>query len=213
MRLMAETGVRAGEVTSMRRHPQGGIFSPLLANTALSVLDEHVMAPWQPDGVTGTTYRPQPSSLQGSADVADRSLCGDFVVLVWPGRRHGRVARGHRDRACSAGIRFSEPKTRIVHMREGFDFLGFRIQWKRKRGTRKCFVYTFIADRPFRSVTAELRALTRRVSQADKGAVVGRSCAVGPTISGMRVQAHAQPAALLRQLAHHPLAAQTAHAS
>ena len=33
-------------------------------------------------------------------------------------------------------------------MSDGFDFLGFRIQWRRKRGTNKWHVYTFIADRP-----------------------------------------------------------------
>jgi retron-type reverse transcriptase len=33
------------------------LLSPLLANIALSVLDEHVMAPWQPDAEMGTTYR------------------------------------------------------------------------------------------------------------------------------------------------------------
>jgi RNA-directed DNA polymerase len=37
--------------------PQGGILSPLLANIALHVLDEQVMAPWQPDGTMGTLYR------------------------------------------------------------------------------------------------------------------------------------------------------------
>ena len=52
-------------------------------------------------------------------------------------------------------------------MSEGFDFLGFRIQWKRKRGTNKWYVYTFIADRPFRSVKAKIRALTHRTSQQD----------------------------------------------
>ncbi|WP_329142633.1 hypothetical protein OIU91_03395 [Streptomyces sp. NBC_01456] len=46
------------------------------------------------------------------------------------------------------GLRLSPAKTRIVHMSEAFDFLGFRIQWKRKRGTDKWYVYTFIADRP-----------------------------------------------------------------
>ena len=40
-------------------------------------------------------------------------------------------------------------------MSEGFDFLGFRIQWNRKRGTNKWYVYTFIADRPIRSVKDE----------------------------------------------------------
>ena len=30
--------------------PQGGILSPLLANIALSVLDEHLTGPWKPGG-------------------------------------------------------------------------------------------------------------------------------------------------------------------
>jgi RNA-directed DNA polymerase len=32
-------------------------LSSLLAIIVLSVLDEHVMAPWQPDAEMGTTYR------------------------------------------------------------------------------------------------------------------------------------------------------------
>ncbi len=30
------------------------------------------------------------------------------------------------------GVRLSAAKTRIVHMSEGFNFLGFHIQWRRK---------------------------------------------------------------------------------
>jgi RNA-directed DNA polymerase len=63
------------------------------------------------------------------------------------------------------GLRFSEAKTRVVHMSEGFDFLGFRIQWKRKRGTNKWYAYVFIADRPIRSLRNKIRALTSRLSQ------------------------------------------------
>jgi RNA-directed DNA polymerase len=37
--------------------PQGGILSPLLANVALSVLDEHFHEPWQPDGGMSTAHR------------------------------------------------------------------------------------------------------------------------------------------------------------
>ena len=44
------------------------------------------------------------------------------------------------------GLRLSPEKTRVVHIDDGFDFLGFHIQRKRKRGTNKCYVYTFIAD-------------------------------------------------------------------
>jgi RNA-directed DNA polymerase len=72
------------------------------------------------------------------------------------------------------GLRLSSAKTRIVHMSEGFDFLGFRIQWKCKRGTQRWHVYTFIADRPIRSLKAKIRALTRRTSQQDLGYVLAR---------------------------------------
>ena len=63
------------------------------------------------------------------------------------------------------GLRLSEAKTRITHMSDGFDFLGFRIQWRRKRGTTKWYVYTFIADRPIRSLKDKIRTLTGRLSQ------------------------------------------------
>jgi RNA-directed DNA polymerase len=60
------------------------------------------------------------------------------------------------------GLRLSEAKTRITHMSDGFDFLGFRIQWRRKRGTTKWYICTFIADRPIRSLKVKIRALTSR---------------------------------------------------
>ena len=60
------------------------------------------------------------------------------------------------------------------HLADGVDFLGFHIQWRRKRGTNKWHVYTFIADRPIRSVKAKIRALTHRQSQQDLGAVLIR---------------------------------------
>ena len=37
--------------------PQGGILSPLLANIALSVLDEYLMRPWQPGGTMSASHR------------------------------------------------------------------------------------------------------------------------------------------------------------
>ncbi len=77
----------------------------------------------------------------------------DFVILV-----HGTGDDVHtlHDEIATAleplGLRLSPAKTQIVHMSESFDFLGFRIQWRRKRGTSKWYVYTFIADRPVRSL-------------------------------------------------------------
>ena len=73
-----------------------------------------------------------------------------------------------------SGLRLSPAKTRVVHMRDGFDFLGFHIQWRPKRGTNAWHVYTFIADRPIRSLKAKIRALTRRSSQQDPRGVLIR---------------------------------------
>src|SRR6266851_2082910 len=75
---------------------------------------------------------------------------------------------------ATLGLRLSESKTRVVHISEGFSFLGFRIQRRRKRGTNKHYVYTFIDDRPIRSVKAKIRALTRRTSQLDLEYVLTR---------------------------------------
>ena len=155
--------------------PQGGILSPLLANIALAVLDEHLHAPWKPGGTMSTAYRRQARVGRGEPNWRVVRYADDFVVLVH-GDRH-RVEGLREDIArvlAPLGLRLSPAKTRVVHMSEGFDFLGFRIQWKRKRGTNKWYVYTFIANRPFHSVKAKIRALTPRTSQQDLRAVLIR---------------------------------------
>ena len=97
----------------------------------------------------------------------------DFVVLTDGSKHHLRELREQITRVLEPlGLRLSAAKTRIVHMSDGFDFLGFHLQWKRKRGTSKWHVYTFIADRPLRSVKTKIRALTPRTSQQDLRAVL-----------------------------------------
>jgi RNA-directed DNA polymerase len=155
--------------------PQGGILSPLLANIALSVLDEHLHGPWKPGGTMSTESRRAYRRRKGSPTWRLVRYCDDFVVLV-----HGDQADTQALREDIAGVLapmglgFSEAKTQVVHMSDGFDFLGFRIQWRRKRGTDKWHVYTFIANRPVRSVKDKIRALTHRTSQQDLGYVLNR---------------------------------------
>jgi RNA-directed DNA polymerase len=61
------------------------------------------------------------------------------------------------------GLRLSEEKTRVVHLDEGLDFLGWRIQRRRKRGhDGKKAVYTYPSKKSLTSVTAKVRSLTRR---------------------------------------------------
>ena len=113
--------------------------------------------------------------LKGTADVADHPLRRRLRHL---GARHQEDTEALREDVAQVlarmGLRLSAAKTQVVHMSDGFDFLGFRIRWKRKRGTNKWYVYTFIADRPLRSVKAKIRALTHKTSQWDLASVLTR---------------------------------------
>ena len=161
--VMTETGHLEDNPTGT---PQGGILSPLLANIALSVLDEHVHGPWRPGGVMSTPTRRALRRRRALPNWRIVRYADDFVVLVFGSHDDVETLREEiADVLAPLGLRFSGTKTRVVHMSEGFDFLGFRIQWKRKRGTDKWYVYVFIADRPIRSLKDKIRALTSRLSQ------------------------------------------------
>jgi len=105
--------------------PQGGILSPLLANIALSVLDEHLHAPWKPGGTMSTSYRRQVRKRKDLPNWRLVRYADDFVVLT-DGTDHDLTALRETIAQVLAplGLRFSQTKTRIVHMSEGFDFLG-----------------------------------------------------------------------------------------
>ncbi|MGH9245724.1 MAG: group II intron maturase-specific domain-containing protein [Acidimicrobiales bacterium] len=60
------------------------------------------------------------------------------------------------------GLRLSEEKTRICHIDEGLDFLGFRIQRQTKRGSNKRFVYTWPSKKALASIMAKVKAITRQ---------------------------------------------------
>ena len=155
--------------------PQGGILSPLLANIALSVLDEDLHAPWHAAGEMSTTSRRRRRRWKGLPNWRLVRYADDFVVLTDGTRDHLDALRERiTDVLKPMGLVLSQAKTRIVDMAEGFDFLGFHIQWRRKKGTSKWYVYTFIADRPLRSVKAKVRALTPRTSQVDLEATLIR---------------------------------------
>jgi RNA-directed DNA polymerase len=155
--------------------PQGGILSPLMANIALSVLDEHLHRPWQPGGTMSTRSQRERRRAKGLPNWRIVRYADDFAVLGDGTQADVEALREQISGVLATmGLTFSEAKTRVVNMSEGFDFLGFRIQWKRKRGTNTWHVYTFIADRPIRSLKAKVRALTNRTSQQHPGSVLIR---------------------------------------
>ncbi|MZE51473.1 group II intron reverse transcriptase/maturase [Streptomyces sp. SID5770] len=170
--VLTEAGDREDTMTGT---PQGGILSPLLANIALSALDEHLTRPWEPGGVMSTGGRRGRRRRKGLPNWRIVRYADDFVVLVDSSRDDTEALREDiAGMLRPLGLRLSEAKTHVVHMSEGFDFLGFHIQWRRKRGTDKWYVYTFIADRPIRQLKDKIRALTNRKSQADPRAVLIR---------------------------------------
>jgi RNA-directed DNA polymerase len=147
----------------------------LIFNVAMSALDEHLHRPWKPGGVMEAPGKRSRRRAKGLPNWRVVRYADDFVVLVHGTRADVETLREEiADVLAPLGLRLSPAKTSIVHMSEAFDFLGFRIQWKRKMGTSKWYVYTFIADRPIRSLKAKIRALTNRTSQQDPGYVLIR---------------------------------------
>jgi RNA-directed DNA polymerase len=56
------------------------------------------------------------------------------------------------------GLRLSPEKTLITHIDEGLDFLGWRIQRHRKRGTSKHYVYVYPAKKALHAIMAKVKA-------------------------------------------------------
>jgi RNA-directed DNA polymerase len=153
--------------------PQGGIISPLLANIALSVLDEAVMAPWAEGGCQATQAVRAKRRRQGLGNWRIVRYADDFVIMTNGSRETGeqlqeQVAGG----LAGIGLRLSPAKTRIAHLSEGIDFLGFRIQWRQIRGGGKWCCMTMISDKAFRHVKQSVRALTPHRSPRPLGVVI-----------------------------------------
>jgi RNA-directed DNA polymerase len=140
--------------------PQGGIASPLMANIALSVLDEYFCAQWDSHGDSSTRYRHR---KRGGATYRISRYADDFVIMVNGSQAHAEALWEEVGQVLAPlGLRLSESKSRVCHLDEGFVFLGFHIQRRRKRGTQKKYVYTYPSKKALLSITAKVRALTNR---------------------------------------------------
>ena len=153
--ILTEFGVLENSSTGT---PQGGILSPLLANIALSVLDEHVAAQWSDQAGRAKKKR------HGQANYRVVRYADDFVLLVAGNRKHVEDLREEISAVLSGiGLRLSAAKTSIVHIDEGFEFLGFRIQRRRKRGTDKRFIYTIPSAGNVQAARRKIKALTSTI--------------------------------------------------
>jgi group II intron reverse transcriptase/maturase len=155
--LLSADGAWVGTVTGT---PQGGILSPLLANIALAPLDEHFTRRWQE---MGTMTRRRGLRKRGGATYRLVRYADDFVVMVAGTREHAKALQAEVAVVLAPlGLRLSQAKTHVRHLDEGFDFLGWRIQRRRKRGTGQRQTYTYPSKKALLSVTGRVRTLTRR---------------------------------------------------
>ncbi len=107
--------------------PQGGVISPLLANVALHGLDE----------VLGIRYyRTREGHLSTYSDRAWVRYADDFVVFCRTKEDAEQVVESLRAWLKIRGLTLSEEKTRIVHLTDGFDFLGFNVRQYRTGRTK-----------------------------------------------------------------------------
>jgi RNA-directed DNA polymerase len=156
--VLSEDGLSRDTITGT---PQGGILSPLLANIALSVLDEHFTAKWDALGPAWTRAKHRRA---GGATMKLIRYADDFVVLVHGNRADAETLWGETAAALEPmGLRLSVEKTRLTHIDEGFDFLGWHIQRRQIRGRRAgtTAVYTYPSAKSLASIMEKVRQLTR----------------------------------------------------
>lgn len=104
--------------------PQGGVVSPLLANAVLNKLDWFLHGKGTHGNARARAY------YHRRADVRFVRYADDWCVFITRGSKP--QAEGLRDeirefldREC--GLTLSAEKTQVTHVRDGFDFLGFRL--------------------------------------------------------------------------------------
>lgn len=156
--VMTTIGVREGTHTGT---PQGGILSPLLANIALSALDEHFMHVWTQQMATEVDRHRR--KRQGKANFRLSRCADDFVILVTGNVEHARVLVAEAAEVIApTGLRLSAEEARVVHIDEVFDFLGFNIRRMKKRGSHKIFVYTRPSTKAIAAIKQRVKTMTYR---------------------------------------------------
>src|SRR5439155_16929444 len=98
---------------------------------------------------------------QGNYKIA--RYADDFVLMVSGERRHAETLHEEVTAVLAPmGLRLAPEKTRVVHIDEGFTFLGFDIRRMRKRGTQKHYVYTKPSKKAIQAIKDKVKTATHR---------------------------------------------------
>jgi RNA-directed DNA polymerase len=140
--------------------PQGSILSPLLSNVALTVLDEHVAHGPGGPGI-GQVERAK-RRRHGLPNYRLVRYADDWCLMISGTRADAEILREEIAGVLSTmGLRLSSEKTLITHIEDGLDFLGWRIQRRRKRGTTRQYVYTYPAKKAILAITGKVKMICR----------------------------------------------------
>jgi RNA-directed DNA polymerase len=132
-----------------------------MANIALSALDDHFDQQWRQQ--MPTEYQRAKRRRNGKANYKIIRYADDFVIMVSGDRHHAEELRKEVAAVLAPlGLRLSPEKTAVVHIDEGFDFLGFHIRRQRKRGTQKWYVYTRPSKKAIQSIKDKVSEKTYR---------------------------------------------------
>jgi group II intron reverse transcriptase/maturase len=132
-----------------RGTPQGGVVSPLLSNILLTPFDQEMRR----KGYQLTRYADDWVAACESAAEARAAVAAALRILN------------------ELGVELHPQKTRIVHVRQGFEFLGYKIKrgkqlrlppGKIRSGAQSGALYAFPREKSIRRFMDQVRALTRR---------------------------------------------------
>jgi RNA-directed DNA polymerase len=132
-----------------------------MANIALSALDDHFDQQWRQQ--MPAEYQRAKRRRNGKANYKIVRYADDFVIMVSGDRHHAEELREEVAAVLAPlGLRLSPEKTAVVHIDEGFDFLGFHIRRQRKRGSQKWYVYTRPSRKAIQSIKDKVSENTYR---------------------------------------------------
>jgi RNA-directed DNA polymerase len=152
--------------------PQGGVISPLLLNVALHGLEEAAGVCYCQTGVRAGKAMAGTPILVRYAD--------DFTVCCHTRQQAERVKAQLAAWLAPRGLVFNEDKTHIVHLEEGFDFLGFNIR-RYRQGHNPAKLLIKPSPKAVKRVRNRLAEEMRALRGSNAGAVIAR---INPIIRG-----------------------------
>ncbi|MBB6482690.1 hypothetical protein HNR50_004395 [Spirochaeta isovalerica] len=149
--------------------PEGGIISPILANLTLDCLEDHIQKRyWR--SKTGAVSRQHNKHKVNLIRYAD-----DLIITADTKETASDLRKLLSGFLKERGLELSEEKTKITHIDEGFDFLG----WNFRKYNSRLKVHP--SSESIQSVKAKIGSTIKEMTACSQESVIG---ALNPIIRG-----------------------------